>query len=143
VRFILSLWVKVCFLETNAISPHTYTHMYITEVIQTVCTLTGNFYPIWNKGWMKGVIHHQQWTCRTVTQLPGTQTDSYNSTDREMSVDHVVLRMWLNAIAHHLAIECPTRLLSDSLFLGEPSPNLESRANSQILMSFLWSVPQN
>jgi hypothetical protein len=120
---------------------------HITEVIQTVHTLTGNFYPIWNKGWEKGVSYHEQCTCRI-----GNTTDKhpkrllplhgrrvYDNVSLSCSTENVPQ----NVVAHHLGAKHSTHLLSSKLLLWDSFCNLQTRANSQFLMSFSCSAPQN
>jgi hypothetical protein len=105
VRSILSLGLKCASLkQMQFLHTHTHTHTcaYITEVIRTVQTFTGNSYPIWNKGWEKCVhaAHHQQWTCRTgntTAQYPNGLLQFYWQTRKGQS---------MTMLADHMRWEC-------------------------------------
>jgi hypothetical protein len=61
-----------------------------------------------------------------------------------MLVDHVVQRLLTdNVVARRLKDEHSTHLLSNNSFLWDPFSNLETKANSEFLMSFSCLATQN
>jgi hypothetical protein len=131
-----------------------FLHTYITEVIQTVHTLSRNFYPIFpskTKAERKVHLTMNNAHAEEVIQLPSIQKDSYHFTgiDNDRRVyDNV---RWScgtenvpgNAVAHYLGAKHSTHLLSSNLLLWDPFCNLQTTANSQFLMSISCSAPQN
>jgi hypothetical protein len=110
---------------------------YRTEVILTVHTVTGHFYPVWNKGWYKGVSQREQRTRRTGTTA-SSQKDSYNSKEQSTTtlVDQVVLRMWPGMRSHATSVSTGKSLLRD------PVRNPETKVNPQFSSHFRVQHPK-